>query len=269
MTTLNLNNPLLRGSQLPGDTVRLPSRGIFYNHGELTSGVANGEVHVYPMRAIDEIIMRSPDKLLSGDAIKEVFGTCIPELLQIDNLFAKDIDYLMLALRRVSYGNDYEFFYTHKCEHAKKHSYIADITQMMNKSVELDPVSFDQMYTYEVARTKNKVKFQPLKFKELVEIMGDAVEDRRDVLGMPDGPERRMAIFKTLVATINNVDGIVDRVMIVEWLSTLTAKEIREMTVHIETISDWGPKYVLNIQCKDCQEIVETSVPINPLNFFI
>ena len=66
MTIQNLNNPLLRNIQLPGDTVRLPSRGIFYNNGELTPSTQNGEVHVYPMKAIDEIIMRSPDKLLSG-----------------------------------------------------------------------------------------------------------------------------------------------------------------------------------------------------------
>jgi len=46
METTVKSNPLLENLRLPGETVRLPSGGMFYKNGELASHVNNGEIHV-------------------------------------------------------------------------------------------------------------------------------------------------------------------------------------------------------------------------------
>ena len=56
-------NPLLARVKIPGRIFQLPSAGIFYKNGELAEGIENGEVHVHPMTALDEINMKNPDKL--------------------------------------------------------------------------------------------------------------------------------------------------------------------------------------------------------------
>ena len=267
-------NPLLQSIKLPGDTVRIPSRGAFYTGNELASHVKNGEVHVYPMRAIDEITMRSPDKLLSGDAVREVFAHCIPDIITVDQLFAKDVDFLMIALRRVTYGAEYEFNHVHDCEDAQKHSYVVDINQFMSATHELDPVHFNSLHNYVVPGTGQIVQFQPLRYSDIIAIMDASVEntttERKPSL-MPTtdkyGKERKF--FQSLLATINNVDGISDKDNIVEWLSNLPAPEVRRLIEQLDKLQEWGPKYDTTIKCKDCGADVEISVPVNPLHFFV
>lgn len=287
MNDINNTNPLITGIRLPGDTVRIPSRGAFYSNGELASHIKNGEVHVYPMRAIDEITMRSPDKLLNGDAVVEVFAHCIPDVLNAKQMFAKDIDYLMIALRRITYGFEYEFSNLHTCENAERHNYIVDINQFIKTEGELDPVQYETKHKYIVPRTGQTVMFQPMRYADVIEVMNATVEEetatnpsadkKRSLSLMPDKPiieqsptyTRERKLFQSLLTTINNVNGITDKDMIVEWLATLTAPEIRAMLDQLDTIGDWGPTYNTAIKCKDCGEMIELLVPVNPINFFI
>lgn len=280
MSDINNANPLLTGIRLPGDTVRIPSRGAFYVSGELADHVKNGEIHVYPMRAIDEITMRSPDKLLNGDAVVEVFAHCIPDVLYPKRLFAKDIDYLMIALRRITYGFEYEFSHEHDCNNANRHSYIVDINQFITSAGEIDPVTYEAKHKYVIPRTGQVVMFQPMKYQDVLDIMNATIEAEADAevkpttsLLPPTQPinprvkERKM--FQSLLTTINNVNGITDKDLIVEWLNTLTAPEVRKMLDRLDEIADWGPTYKTSITCKDCNAPVVLSVPVNPIDFFI
>jgi hypothetical protein len=49
----NPENPLLAKVQMPGKRFRLPSRGLFYNNGELADTVADGEIEVFAMTTVD------------------------------------------------------------------------------------------------------------------------------------------------------------------------------------------------------------------------
>lgn len=97
-------NPLLKKIKLPGQRYRMPSRGLFYNDGELDDSVVEGEVEVFSMTSIDEITLRSPEFLFSGEAIEKVFNRCIPEIKKPLKLLTQDIDYLLTCLRIISYG---------------------------------------------------------------------------------------------------------------------------------------------------------------------
>ena len=97
-------NSLLKKIQLPGQTFRLPSRGLFYQNGEIDDRVQDGEVEVFPLTTIDEINMKSPDQLFQGTAIEKVFVRAIPAILKPTELLTRDIDYLLACLRVVSYG---------------------------------------------------------------------------------------------------------------------------------------------------------------------
>ena len=113
-TTTNIN-PLLARVNLPGETFKLPSGGILYDDDEISSDVKDGELHVLPMTTYDEILLRTPDLLFSGDAIKQVFNRCVPQVTNPMLLFAKDVDFLLLCLRKVTYGDEMEVPYTHTC----------------------------------------------------------------------------------------------------------------------------------------------------------
>lgn len=253
-------NPLMSTVRLPGVRVRLPSRGTFYDQGELDPNVKDGEVHVYPMTAIDEIILKSPDKLLSGDSIREVFNRCIPEVKNVDRLFAKDVDFLVLALRKASYGSEYEVNYVHSCPDAKSHSYTCDVQEFMTNSVELDPVKMVKLFVYRTAAGQ-KIQFIPLSFKGLMSML----ENNQNA----ETPESiQLELFNSIISTIDNVDGCSERDFIIEWLASLEVKEVRGILAHIELLGAWGPSYEFKDTCKDCKQEIEIAAPINPLSFF-
>jgi len=107
-TTEKTENPLLKKIRLPGRRFRLPSRGQFYINGEIEESVVDGEVEVFSMTTVDEIALRSPEFLYSGEAIDRVFKRCVPEIKHPLRLLSKDVDFILACLRVVSYGGTYQ-----------------------------------------------------------------------------------------------------------------------------------------------------------------
>jgi hypothetical protein len=113
-------NPLITKITLPGQRFRMPSRGLFYDDGELAENVIDGEVEVRSMTTLDEIALRTPEFLFSGEAIEKVFNRCIPEIQKPLRLLSQDVDYLLTCLRIVSYGGSINLdLRCPKCEEAQ------------------------------------------------------------------------------------------------------------------------------------------------------
>lgn len=253
-------NPLLEKVRIPGETFRLPSGGTLYKDGELASSVKNGEVHVYPLTALDEIVLKTPDKLLNGDAIQEVFSRCIPSILKPMRLFTKDVDYLMVCLRKVTFGADIELEYTHSCKDAKKHSYMFSINNYLQRAKTLehiDPTS----YNFTVGDGQ-KVVIKPLRFADY--IRASQIDESK--LSTPE--QIRDSITASLIDVIESVDGTTERHFIAEWLNVIPSPWIHEISQYLDKASDWGVVFEAQMVCKDCEEEFTAATPINPLSFF-
>lgn len=96
------SNPLAKYFRLPGLSVKLPSAGR-YNDIELA---ADGTVEVYPMTSADELLLNSPDALMSGAAVERLIQSCVPALKNPKALTVPDLDVLLLAIRAASSGNN-------------------------------------------------------------------------------------------------------------------------------------------------------------------
>jgi len=254
-------NPLLARIRIPGATYRLPSGGIFYHNGELAPTVTNGEIHVFPMTAIDEIVIRSPDRILDGLGIKEVFQRCIPDVLKPEQLFAKDIDYLMIALRQVSYGNTIDITYKHDCVNGKNNTYTINVEPFLAATKAIDPTTINQLYTVTLPNHQI-VKLTPMRFQDIINVMQSSKYDNDT-----NGYEFR--IFDSLVTVIDAVDEITDKSMISEWVRTIPREYFKSIADAIDKNSDWGPKTTSSLACKDCNHHIQLELPLNPIVFFI
>lgn len=257
--TETTHNPLLQKVQFAGETFRLPSGGIFYKNGELSDDVKNGEIHIHPMTAFDEIQLKSPDLLFTGKGIADVFSRCIPGVQKADELLAKDVDFLLVCLRKVSFGSELDVDFEHWCPEADKHGYVVDINEFITNSKAIDPTNLNNEIEFENGQ---KITFQPMRFKHIVEIMqSNESED--------DAMLSKMRLYKTLLALIHDVDGIEDQQMIMEWLDKLPARWVKDIQTKIEEVSNWGPTFSFKTKCKDCGEEIEIAVPLNPMSFFM
>ncbi len=256
------SNPLLARVEMPGSTFQLPTRGLFYTNGELREDVEMGEIHVSPMSAYDEILMKTPDQLYSGEAINKVFKRCIKQVLKPDELIAKDVDFLLVCLRQITYGNDMEITYTHTCDDASANSYIIPLSEFLASTKKIDPTTLGQVYTTTLENGQ-VVKLHPSKFKDVIKMYQDT-----ETLSTTPEDELNIAVF-VIRSIIHSVDGVTNTEHISEWIKTIPAGWLGEITDIIEKASDFGPDFTLKTTCQDCGEDIEIITPVNPISFFM
>lgn len=256
-------NPLLTDLVVPGLLVRLPSRGKPYTRGELRGDVKNGEVTVYPMTLEDDIEFKSVDSVFSGDALRRVILRRVPQILQPGRLTAKDVDYLIVQLRKVSYGDTLSMDYTHMCEGAKKHTYEFSLDkEILLRAVEL-PSDLDLKVTMESGQV---VEFQHVRFDDIILLL----QANNSQLSSDQRRARELSGIMSVIRSITTTSGtvIVDTGMIEDWLAKIPRLWLQKLIDHIGQISNWGVDTSAEITCADCREKVRLSVPINPINFF-
>ena len=258
---MNTENPLLSKARMPGETYRLPSNELFYHNDELDVSVREAEVHVYPMTAIDEIVMKSPDMLFSGKAVEDVFLRCVPQVKKPMELLAKDVDHLLLCLRKVSFGDDLEVTVKHDCENAVEHSYIIQISDLIKKSRQIDPTTLASYTT--TLENGQKVVIEPIRFGDYTRLLQSNDSDAEY-----SAKEWADVMLNSFCDIISSVDDITDKPFIKEWLGTIPAVWVRDIADAIENTSSWGPDFETTVVCKDCGEQLEVTAPLNPVAFF-
>lgn len=255
-------NPLLAKAKLPGRIFQLPSRGIFYKNGELDETVKNGEIHVQPLSAMDEIIMKNPDQLFSGMAVSQVFATCVRGVQKPTELLAKDVDAIMLFLRTVTYGPNFEYTVKHECKDAKDHSYIANIDQMISELSMIDPTTIDAVYQVTL-QNGQVVKLRPNRYSQMIELIKH--NQGKTELTVED---QKYNFRSMLSGMVESVDGITDPKLIGEWVDQLQATFVSRLTDKLEEVNGWGPTMKWKTKCADCGTVFDVELPINPVSFF-
>jgi len=96
-------NPLSKYFRQPKLYINLPSKGKFYKPGAIDMP-ETGEVAVYPMTAKDELIMKTPDALLNGQATVDVIKSCVPSIKDPWSMPSIDLDAALIAIRIATYG---------------------------------------------------------------------------------------------------------------------------------------------------------------------
>ena len=73
---------------------------------------ASGEIPIFPMTAKDDIIIKTPDALISGEAVVNVISSCVPAIKDPWKMPASDVDFVLIAIRIASFGNEMLLDYT-------------------------------------------------------------------------------------------------------------------------------------------------------------
>lgn len=255
-------NPLMDRIRLPGETFTLPSKGVFYD--DTIIDAKNAEVHVHPMTAIDEIVMKTPDLLFRGEAVDQVFKRCIPQILDTKRLLAKDVDFLMTCLRKISFGDDMQIEYTHNCKDAKTNTYTVNINQFIQNAKRIDPTTLNSSFSVKLPNDQ-VVNIRPIRFGDFTKIM----QNLNNEMDSDITPEQvRDSVIDAVADVIVDVDGVTDRDFILEWLAGIPPQFTKMINDKVNKSSDWGPDFDITVKCKDCGEEVKFNAPLNPLSFF-
>lgn len=95
----------LRGQSFVYYDINLPSKGVFYNGND---GPTDGVLHIRPMTGEEEQILATPTFVRKGSAINMIFQRCVKETIKPEKLLSVDRTCLLIWLRGISYGHEYE-----------------------------------------------------------------------------------------------------------------------------------------------------------------
>ena len=164
------SNPLKKYYRQPKQFVRLPSNYKYYKPGTIQVP-ESGEVAVFPMTAKDELLFKTPDALLNGEATVRVIQSCIPAITNAWEMPALDIDACLVAIRMATYGT-------------KMQVKVFVPKTKIEKDMELDlQAALDRLlsHTYEekFLYQNMEVTTRPLTYKEFTEAAIKTFEEQR------------------------------------------------------------------------------------------
>ena len=96
-------NPLASFMRQPKIYIRLPSQGEFWPAGSLDIS-ETGEYPVYSMTAKDELMLKVPDAVMSGQAVVDVIQHCMPHVKNAWLVPSIDLDVILIGIRLATYG---------------------------------------------------------------------------------------------------------------------------------------------------------------------
>jgi len=213
-------NPLQKYFRQPKIYLTLPSGGQFYPAGSLEVS-ESGEYPVFPMTARDEIMIKTPDALLNGEATVEVIKSCIPAIKNPWEMPAMDLDACLIAIRIATYGEKMEVSIKVPVTGEEK-DFDLDLRIMLDQFSNVD-------YNREVEVNGMKVLLRPLSYAEFTETSRKTFEEQR--------------IFKVLNdSNISEGDKLSTFNESFRKLTDLTMltleKSIAEIQIEEETVSD-------------------------------
>lgn len=289
VTPIVRHNPLLdRFNKMPPETFRLPSGGVLYNNGEIDPEVTNGELILYPMTTVDEITIRSPDMLFQGTAITSVFSRCIPQVKKPLELLSNDVDFLLICLRIITYGNNLEIYWNcPKCSESDSKESEIDVKITREEPVsDVPPTTFDnirQTYNVNLSKIVNDaaplnyvnnpaftlnvptgevVKLRPPTFKEMLKLY----QYNTDKIDTPE--EMVEFILNSILSVIESVDGDSNKDDIKEWGKRCKAPVLTYIQNKIQEVNNWGSNHEYEFICPKCKHVSTGEVPLNPISFF-
>jgi len=276
----NTSNPLQKYFRQPAIYVVLPSEGRHYPPGTLDMPT-NGEIPIYPMTAMDEIISRTPDALFNGSAVAQLFKSCVPNIKDPWAVPQIDIDMLFTAIRIASYGQDLELTVTcPKCSEVQ--DYTVDLRQVIDQYTIADyetaltledlVIAFRPLNYHEISKSAQVQFAQQKKLQMTSQAEGVADEDKLKAMSEALTEVTKMTMttmVESIASVVVNGQPVTDRVQINDFITNIDRTMYGKIRDHLTKIRQTGEMKPLSITCKDCEHQFEQPFTLDMTNFFV
>tara|TARA_B100000579_G_scaffold197072_2_gene161044 strand:+ start:485 stop:1315 length:831 start_codon:yes stop_codon:yes gene_type:complete len=273
------DNPLMSHMRQETVFVRLPSKGNFYTQKpDLTD---DGEIGVRAMTSADEIAMKVPDALFNGEATYRILKSCCPRIKDPKEMPYNDVDVVLMAIRRATYGN--ELNVPVKCKNTEcnnEQEYIKEIDPLLAQIPLLED-------TYTVTVGDLTVYLRPIDLQSTTQLQIQAVEQIKinDTLATFEGNQDQITSFQNSMRTIadSNTEIISRCVYIVElpdkkrvedpkqiqeWINNIDVITYNSIMNKLLEIQSVVMKVVVEGNCVKCNEPFSQPLIVDQSHFF-
>ena len=269
-------NPLQQYFRQPKIYIKLPSQGVYNKPGTFQGDAAN--VPVYGMTGMDEIILKTPDALLSGESTVRVIESCIPSIKNAWEMNILDTAVLFAAMRIATFGNtmsvsntcdscstelDYELDLSRIIEHFGQFTYN-------NKLVLKDMIITTQPLTYKQSTEFNLKNFQLQQRVRQTETIEDQQEQQAKINELfLELSQIQNQLYKACVESIEVGNQVVtERVFINEFLDNCEKFIFDAIKDHIEANRESWKSPIFPVECTNCGHKTNLFLELDQSNFF-
>lgn len=272
-----MNNPLQKYFRQPKIFIKLPSGGIYNQPGTIQGDPDH--MPVYGMTGMDEIIIKTPDSLLTGESTATIVSSCCPSIKNSWDISNIDLPLIMAAIRIATYGPAMDV--GHTCDNCQAHN---EYEILLNQVIEYYMnVKFDNV----LVLGDLVVKLRPLNYKESTEVSIKNFKLQQQIVQVEqiEDADRRQELLNQLfieLAKINNeiykmvvesveIDNqvVTERRFIEEWIDNCEKQVFDRVREHNKRNADTFAMPLFPVKCDSCGTEVKLSIDLDQSSFFV
>lgn len=277
----NAINPLsqyFRGSPI---YIQLPSCGFYSKPGDIET-TPTGELAVFPMTTSDELLLKSPDTLINGESVAKIIQSCCPSVKNAYDLPAPDIEALLIAIKKATYGDQMEF--TASCPKCKtQNEFAVSIDWALSNIKTLDPEIIVNLndglkvkikpLTYASSVKTAILTFNETKFLQMITENDLTDEEKADKAAQ----SYKKAVNLTIELMADCILGVYDKTdnlitdnpdHIKEWVNNLGRGNAKLIETKMKESSSRGIAKEIEIECTACKHQWSAPIEYDPSSFF-
>lgn len=261
--------------------IDLPSYGKFYSDGVVQDNTFSN-LPVYGMNAMDEIMLKTPDALFTGESTVHIIKSCVPNILDPWKLVGYDIDHVLLSIRIATYGEKMPVVSTcTKC--SNENNAEADLNKVLetflNLPIENSAVIKDLQLNLTPLSYKQMTDFSHRQYaleKQLIQLSkqdsNDAIDkQKQDILNQLTNLNLEVAVaYVSSITEVNGSESESDIQKIREFLFNNDAEFFNTLTAKVQEMSKAWSLPDFNIKCGDenCDNEYTTKLRVDYASFF-
>lgn len=234
------NNPLAGFMRQPKIYIKLPSGGNYWAPKSLEM-TETGELPVYSMTAKDELMFKTPDALLNGQAVVDVVQSCMPNIKNAWAMPTIDLDTILISIRLATYGERMSFSAKIPVINEEL-DFDADLRQLLDRQ-------YEQISWEEVVKVRDDlvVLVRPLTYRHMTQVSIKSFEANRILTIVNDdsiSDEKKLELFNSSFANLTQIT--VD----------LLAESIYKVIVQDTEVTD--PRHIKEFVANADKDVFET-----------
>ena len=272
-------NPLAKHFRQPSIYIKLPSGGKYWAEGSVELPL-NGELPVYPMTTKDELTLRTPDALMSGQGVVSVIQSCCPNVKNAWDAPSIDMDTLLIAIRIASYGHDMDVdSLCAKCQEPNR--FTIDLRSALDSIIPPD-------YNTPLQVGELRIKLKPQEYTETSKANAMGYEEQRMVANITestlDAEEKSRAIAaqmaklidmttdllakSTAYIALSEGDVVSDQNFIKEFYANAPSTVSRAIQEKVGQMATDAAIKPYQVKCTSCEAEYSMSVDFDYASFF-
>ena len=269
-------NPLQQYFRQPKIWVGLPSNGAYSDPDTFQGDVSN--MPVFGMTGMDEIILKTPDALITGESTVKIIQSCCPNIKHAWHISTIDTNLLYAAIKIATYGNNISV--NHTCPACSAtHEYDVDlnfivefynnckynnILKLGDLVIKTKPLTYKQATDIAIKAFKLRQSLGQIEFLE--------TEDEKSVAITKLFGELSLVQNEMYLQSVEQVEIgetiVTEQEFIIDWLKNCEKSQYDSIKEHIEKNRTAWDLPSFPVQCTDCNTESKIFIELDQSNFF-